>query len=319
MRQLVVTLAVLLAPTRTGGSPRATHRAMQIAVARDVRLEVLDWGGRGPALVFLAGFGNTAHVFDGFAPQFTAQFHVLAITRRGFGGSGRPSTGYDTKTLATDILAVLDSVGVRRATFVGHSFAGSELNWLGAFHADRVEELIYLDASYDYAQLFGDSIWKNAFPVPHPAAPVRPDLVQLRRWFALVMGPDVPDDEIHALTNDGSSAALSEPLQRGAASVNLKAITSPALVVWASPRVASDQYPYWKSLDSSSRRRVQAAFAAQQSIPTEHLAEFRTQVRNAQFVMIRGGRHYVFLSHPRQVADAMRAFLTSRRPQSNER
>src|SRR6266567_6188592 len=57
------------------------------AVSPRVTLEVLDWGGRGPALVFLAGLGSTAHVFDTFAPQFTDRFHVLGITRRGFGAS----------------------------------------------------------------------------------------------------------------------------------------------------------------------------------------------------------------------------------------
>jgi pimeloyl-ACP methyl ester carboxylesterase len=45
---------------------------------------VLDWGGTGPPLVFLAGLGNTAHVFDHFAHQFTDRFRVLGVTRRGY-------------------------------------------------------------------------------------------------------------------------------------------------------------------------------------------------------------------------------------------
>ena len=51
-------------------------------------LEVLDWGGTGRALVFLAGGGaSTAHEFDDFAPRFTDRFRVLGITRRGSVGS----------------------------------------------------------------------------------------------------------------------------------------------------------------------------------------------------------------------------------------
>ena len=57
-------------------------------LAPTVSLEVVDWGGRGTPLVFLAGLGSTAHVFDDFAPQFTDSFHVVGITRRGFGASG---------------------------------------------------------------------------------------------------------------------------------------------------------------------------------------------------------------------------------------
>src|SRR4051812_39477486 len=69
---------------------RPPHSAPIISMTRigpGVSLEVLDWGGRGPTLVFLAGGGNTAHVFDDFAPQFADSFHVIGITRRGFGAS----------------------------------------------------------------------------------------------------------------------------------------------------------------------------------------------------------------------------------------
>ena len=71
----------------------------------------MDWGGRGPPLVFLAGLGDAAHVFDGFAPQFSDSFHVVGITRRGFGASaGAPPPG-DLDTLVGDITAILDTLG----------------------------------------------------------------------------------------------------------------------------------------------------------------------------------------------------------------
>ncbi|HUB81519.1 MAG TPA: hypothetical protein VMB03_22120 [Bryobacteraceae bacterium] len=60
----------------------------------NVTLEVLDWGGSGRPLILLAGLGNTAHVFDDFAPKLTPQYHVFGITRRGFGASSSPASGY---------------------------------------------------------------------------------------------------------------------------------------------------------------------------------------------------------------------------------
>ena len=57
-------------------------------VSVDVRFEVLDWGGSGRPIVLLAGCGNTAHVFDDFAPKLRARNHMYGITRRGFGASG---------------------------------------------------------------------------------------------------------------------------------------------------------------------------------------------------------------------------------------
>ena len=64
------------------------HVTRFVSVDKDVRLEVLDWGGSGRLIVLLAGGGNTAHVFDDFAPRLRAHNHVYGITRRGFGASG---------------------------------------------------------------------------------------------------------------------------------------------------------------------------------------------------------------------------------------
>jgi len=47
----------------------STHTAQFVTVEKDARLEVLDWGGSGRPLVLLQGLGDTAHVFDRFAPK----------------------------------------------------------------------------------------------------------------------------------------------------------------------------------------------------------------------------------------------------------
>jgi non-heme chloroperoxidase len=64
-----------------------------ITVEKDVQVEVLDWGGPGLNVVLLAGLGNTAHIFDEFAPKLSKHFHVYRITRRGFGQSSWPAGG----------------------------------------------------------------------------------------------------------------------------------------------------------------------------------------------------------------------------------
>jgi pimeloyl-ACP methyl ester carboxylesterase len=58
-----------------------------VEVQPEVKLEVLDWGGTGRNLVLLAGLGNTAHIFDSLRPKLAAHYHVIGITRRGFGQS----------------------------------------------------------------------------------------------------------------------------------------------------------------------------------------------------------------------------------------
>jgi non-heme chloroperoxidase len=133
----------------------SSPRVQFVTVDKDVKLEVLDWGGTGRPLVFLAGLGDTAHAFGKFAPQFTANYHAYGITRRGFGASSHPdpliSSNYSADRLGDDVLAVIDVLKLNRPVLVGHSIAGEELSSIGSRHPEKVSGLIYLEAAYPYA------------------------------------------------------------------------------------------------------------------------------------------------------------------------
>ena len=135
------------------------HNTESVTVDDNVELEVLDWGGSGRPLVLLAGFGNTAHVFDDFAAKLTSTNHVYGITRRGFGASSHPDSGYSADRLGDDVLAVFDALKLERPILVGHSFAGEELSSVGTRYPQRIAGLIYLEAAYDeayYSPSLGD-------------------------------------------------------------------------------------------------------------------------------------------------------------------
>lgn len=139
-------------PTVSTFPEKTSHyRQLFVSVAEAVRLEVLDWGGTGRPLVLLAGLGNTAHVFDTVAPELARHFHVYGITRRGFGASSVPETGYTPDRLGEDVVAVLDALGIKRPILAGHSIAGEELSAIGTRFPDRVAGLVYLDAAHGYA------------------------------------------------------------------------------------------------------------------------------------------------------------------------
>jgi non-heme chloroperoxidase len=124
---------------------------VQTDVQPDVKLEVLDWGGTGRNLVLLAGLGSTAHVFDSLGPKLAAHYHVIGITRRGFGRSSAPQMGYDPRRLGDDVVAVLDTLHIADPVLVGHSIAGEELSAVSTYHPGRAAALIYLDAGAPFA------------------------------------------------------------------------------------------------------------------------------------------------------------------------
>ena len=130
-----------------GSSPKVQF----VTVQPNVKLEVLDWGGTGRNLVLLAGGGNTAHVFDRFGPKLAARYHVFGITRRGFGRSSTPESGYSARRLGDDVVAVLDSLHIEDPVLIGHSIAGEELSAVSKYYPGRAAGLIYLDAGYSFA------------------------------------------------------------------------------------------------------------------------------------------------------------------------
>jgi pimeloyl-ACP methyl ester carboxylesterase len=132
----------------------ALPKTLFAEVDKNVKLEVLDWGGTGRPLILLGGLGSTADVFGSFAPKLAGAYHVYGITRRGFGDSSVPipeGANYSADRLGDDVLAVIDFLKLKRPVLVGHSIAGEELSSVGTRHPEKVAGLIYLDAGYSYA------------------------------------------------------------------------------------------------------------------------------------------------------------------------
>jgi pimeloyl-ACP methyl ester carboxylesterase len=143
----------------------SSHRILMTTVEKDVQLEVLDWGGTGRSVVLLAGSGNTAHIYDDSAPKLAENYHVFGITRRGYGASSSPPSGYSARRLGDDVVAVLDALKINRPILVGHSFAGQELSSVATRFPDKIGGAVYLDAAYSYA-FYDPSVGDLAFDLP---------------------------------------------------------------------------------------------------------------------------------------------------------
>ncbi len=297
------------------------HRERMIAVAPGVRLAVEDWGGAGPPLVFLAGLGDTPHRFDDFAPRFRNTHHVYGITRRGFGASSRPDSGYDAGTRARDIIAVLDRVGIRRAILVGHSIAGDELTKVATAYPSRVRALVYLDA-YDFPQ--GVTPGGEAAPPPQADVPMTAaDSLSLRgvqRWMRRTSGVRIPRGELLATATfrgDGHLVGLSSPASdsaearvlRGTEGGDYRRIRAPALAIWSPVKSAERYFPNIATFDSVNRAMARSYAASANAWKTAIQDRFAAQVRGATVLRLADANHYVFDSNRAEVERAMRAFL----------
>ena len=171
----------------------AAKPADQFATINGVRLQYVDWGGTGDAILLLPGLGDSVHRFDAFAPRFTDAFRVVGFSRRGQGASDTSSSKYDTETLVEDIRQFLAAMHVDRVDIIGHSIAGVEMTRFAALYPKRVRHLVYLDAAYDYGRATEVGIAANLIPPPKtPGTPlelIQADAGRTHPDFAAVRAP----------------------------------------------------------------------------------------------------------------------------------
>ena len=111
-------------------------------------LHALEWARPGaPGLCFLHGGSAHGHWFDRVVLPFVGRYHVIALDQRGHGESDWPKPpAYATEDFVADLLGVMDAMGWRRMTVVGHSMGGANAMALSAWHPERVEKLVIVDS-----------------------------------------------------------------------------------------------------------------------------------------------------------------------------
>lgn len=103
-------------------------------------------GGQGPAVVLLHGYAETGHMWGPLMPELARTHTVIVPDLRGAGGSAKPLTGYDKKSMAVDIHELVRSVGVHRAAVVGHDIGLMVAYAYAAQFPGEVERLVLMDA-----------------------------------------------------------------------------------------------------------------------------------------------------------------------------
>jgi pimeloyl-ACP methyl ester carboxylesterase len=296
------------------------HAVRFVTVEKDVQLEVLDWGGSGNPLILLAGGGNTAHVFDDFAPKLASDHHVYGITRRGFGASGFSPSDHPLDRLRDDVLGVIDALKLERPVLVGHSIAGAEMSAVAASHPDRIAGIVYLEAAYPYAFEGAGGPSMKEFQINGPRAP-RPsdtDLASfgsLQKWDAEVYGYATPESEFRQTwESDASGRPRKERDFPGAQSFmaimtgtnRFTAIPVPVLAIFASPHTPENWIS--KNTNPAVGEAARAYYAAIDASTERQSRALEVGVPSARVVRLRSA-HYMFLSNEPDTLREMRAFL----------
>jgi pimeloyl-ACP methyl ester carboxylesterase len=109
--------------------------------ARGLDFHVVE-AGEGLPLVLLHGWPQHWWMWRLVMPRLADRFRLIVPDLRGFGWSDAPDGPYDKQTLADDVLAVLDEMGVGRFRLMGHDWGAYTSILIGATAPERVERMI---------------------------------------------------------------------------------------------------------------------------------------------------------------------------------
>jgi len=111
----------------------------------ELRLHAVTGGG-GPPLLLIHGWPQTWYAWRMLMPTLARDFSVVAVDQRGIGLSDKPQDGYDTATLANDLVALMDALGHHRFALYGTDVGMPIAYALAADHPDRVDRLVVSEA-----------------------------------------------------------------------------------------------------------------------------------------------------------------------------
>ena len=302
------------------------HSVQLVPVEKDVKLEVLDWGGTGRPVVLLAGLRFDAHVYDTFASKLTATYHVYGISRRGVGASSAPipdCQNYSATRLGEDVLAVMDALHINRPVLIGHSLAGEELSYIGTHDPEKVAGLIYLDAANSYAyynasasqgdpivdaELLRAEIQDLIFPaspkemkartehllavsIPHYQRDLQETLKQFEGAPDMIPGPPITPD-----------LRIGVAIQRGVE--RFEGVKSPVLAIFADPHSfgpAGGQDP----------SKLAQMVAEDKAHVSEQADAFQAGNPEARVIRIPNADHFIFRSNEADVLREINAFMAT--------
>ena len=238
-------------------------------------------GGSGAPLLLLHGHPQTHAIWHRVAPALARQFTVVACDLRGYGDSSKPPgdeahSTYCKRTMAADMLAVMNSLGFERFGVLAHDRGARVAHRLAADHPAAVSRMVLLDiaptlAMYEQTgEAFARAYWHWFFLIQPAPLPERLIEADPRAYVTDVMGrrssglapfdPRALAEYQRCLALPGTARGICEDY-RASASIDLehdradrdagKRLETPLMVLWGGEGVVQrcfDPLKEWRAI-----------------------------------------------------------------------
>ncbi len=244
--------------------------------------------GSGPWFVLIHGLGKDLRMWDPMLPELSKRYCVVTYDLRGWGKSDKPAGPYSFQHWADDLLALLHSLGIRKAYLMGWSLGGYIIQQFIGQNQDIAEAIIFASTiSYRPAEA-GQAMLQRADLVEREGMRAIAD-AQIERWWSEEFRKAHPEAatvarQILLETDPKAFAATARTIAQFDFTEQIRHINVPTEIIIG-------------SLDQGTP--VSAAKAMRDNIP------------GAQLRIVEGALHDIITEQPQGVASLVLGFLDS--------
>jgi 3-oxoadipate enol-lactonase/4-carboxymuconolactone decarboxylase len=193
----------------------------------------LDGDEDAPPLLLLCPIGTELHAWDPLIPALARHHRVIRCDTRGHGKSPAPKGPYTIAELGSDVIALLDGLGVPRASVCGSSLGGMIAMWLAVHEPARVDRLALLCTA---AQLGTAQGWHERAAQVRAQGTREAGKQSVPRWFTPAFAARMPAliaemEDMVARTPAEGYAACCEAVASWDIRPQLASIAAPTLVI----------------------------------------------------------------------------------------
>jgi len=235
-------------------------------------------------VMLLHAWGESRRSFDRLMPILANTVHAVAVDQRGHGDADRPRTGYSLASLAEDIVAFMDALGVSSAVLLGSSSGGYVAQQVAAICPDRVSGLVLVGSprSLQGRPPFADEVDQLSDPVDEVW--VRDSLTWFPRFHP------VPEWYLEDRVRDGARIPAHvwretfNGLCDATPPTDAATITSPTLILWGN---------------------------RDELLAREQEDDLVRAIPGSRMIVYEGTGHLVLWEQPDQVAADLKAFMAT--------
>ena len=256
------------------------------------------FGGTGPAVLLIHGYAENSDSWAPLAKDLMRNHTVIVPDLRGIGRSSKPAGGYDKKTQAGDMRAVVTALGFDRTPVVAHDIGNMVAYAYASTYPQKVERLVVMDAPIPGIEPWNEilqnpELWHFNFHGPDAERLVegRERIYFDRIWNDFTGDPSKPDEATRNFF--AASYALPGGMRAGFAQFA------------AFPQDAKDN----KIFEQTKLTMPVLAVGGEKSFGPLQAAIMRNVARDVREAVVMGSGHWLMEERPAETVALIRGFL----------